>query len=362
MDDTNANGSSTSDPRFTGENATFWYNQLYNNQESSVPLETTSTFEAGEIVYKGAGHWRERSAPSLGNEIMTPGLANPTIKNNVISKITIGAMEDLGYTVDYDEAEAEVLSSVVTDVSDSNLDDDNAAIDPNNSTNNDNEQTGNIYNNNIEGSNNNDRLFGGGGNDTLFGLSGADFIGGDNDDDRLVGGSGNDILYGGSGNDRDSLYGDSSNDTLIGGRGDDNLDGGSNNDILIGGHGNDILTGGGGSDYFLYNINAAYQAEAIGTDTIFDLTAGRDSILLDKTTFTALSSNAGFGFSRANEFAVVGQDSLIASSAALIVFSSGTGNLFYNQNGSDAGLGGGGHFATLSNLDLISAENFKIAN
>ena len=285
VDNTNANGSSTSDPRFTGEKATFWYNQLYNNQESSVPLETESTFKAGDIVYKGAGHWRERSAPSLGNEIMTPGISNPAIQKNVISKITIGAMEDLGYTVNYDEAEAEVLNSTVTKVSDSNLDDDNAAIDTDDSTNNDNEQTGNINNNSIDGTNDADRLFGGGGDDTIRGFDGSDLIGGDNQNDILVAGNGEDTVYGGSGNDvvygqadddhllgesgNDKLYGEKSNDVLISGTGKDTLYGGDDNDIVYGQADDDRLLGESGNDKLYGEKSNDVLIGGTGKDTLY---------------------------------------------------------------------------------------------
>ena len=83
---------------------------------------------------------------------------------------------------------------------------------------------------------------------------------------------------------------------------------------------------------------------------------------MDKTTFTALTSQAGSGFSNANEFAVVSEDSLVAASDAFILYSSSTGNLFYNENGANAGLGNGGQFAILSNAPNLLAENFQIVD
>ena len=43
-------------------------------------------------------------------------------------------------------------------------------------------------------------------------------------------------------------------------------------------------------------------------------------------------------------------------------YSSSTGNLFYNENGAAAGLGSGGHFATLENAAELFANDFKISN
>jgi Ca2+-binding RTX toxin-like protein len=67
-----------------------------------------------------------------------------------------------------------------------------------------------------------------------------------------------------------------------------------------------------------------------------------------------------FGFSVASEFAKVASDALAATSEAFITYSSATGNLFYNQNGANAGLGSGGQFATLANLPDLTATDFCI--
>jgi len=83
-------------------------------------------------------------------------------------------------------------------------------------------------------------------------------------------------------------------------------------------------------------------------------------IALDKTTFDALESQGGFGFSIAREFAVVSADALVADSDAFILYSRSTGNLFYNENGATPGLGDGGHFATLQNAPDLVASDFQI--
>jgi Ca2+-binding RTX toxin-like protein len=134
----------------------------------------------------------------------------------------------------------------------------------------------------------------------------------------------------------------------------------TNDDLLAGGAGNDSLVGGTGSDLFLYNTNAAFSASAVGKDLLSDFSSGIDRMVLDKTTFTALNSVAGDGFSLNSEFAVVSSDAAAATSGALIVYSSASDNLFYNANGLASGLGSGSLFATLSNVDVLSADDFVV--
>ena len=236
--------------RFIGENATFWYNEIYDVEEDSVPTETAEFRVPNEeglgflLEERADGHWRERSAPSLGNEIMTPdaqlGVKDP------ISRITIGAMQDLGYTVDYSQADEEVPNSQISDSSspDTAISDNASQADGGGSDDPTENFRGDNSNNTIDGTNEEDELFGGGGNDTLNGLEGDDFISGDNDDDLLLGDIGNDSLKGGIG--LDTLKGNDGNDTLLGENDDDVLQGSFGSDILEGGAGNDTLSGGAG--------------------------------------------------------------------------------------------------------------------
>ncbi|WRH67209.1 MAG: Ig-like domain-containing protein [Planktothrix sp. GU0601_MAG3] len=139
------------------------------------------------------------------------------------------------------------------------------------------------------------------------------------------------------------------------------LNGGDGNDSLSGGAANDPLTGGLGADKFIYDTNAAFATSAVGVDTITDFTIGQgDKIVLDKTTFTSISSIPGTGFSIANEFAKVTTDALAATSAADIVYNTATGGLFYNQNGTAAGFGTGAKFLTLTNKPALTASQFLI--
>ncbi|MEH2069230.1 MAG: hypothetical protein V7K47_13890 [Nostoc sp.] len=166
----------------------------------------------------------------------------------------------------------------------------------------------------------------------------------------------NDAINGQGGNDK--IDGKSGNDLLRGGTGNDSLVGGAGNDTLIGGAGNDRLTGDVGTDYFLYNTNAAFVSSVIGQDTITDFKHSQgDKIILDKTTFSAINSTAGKGFSNVSDFKIISNG---ASSTAKIVYDPVSGNLFYNQNGSAAGFGSGGLFATLAGVPTITARDFII--
>jgi predicted outer membrane repeat protein len=175
-------------------------------------------------------------------------------------------------------------------------------------------------------------------------------IGGNNAKNRIIGKLGDDILIGRGGN-----------DVLIGNEGSDRLIGNVGNDLLNGGVGNDTLIGGGGSDRFIFNTGKSYRKAAPGKDLIRDFkNRDNDRIILDKTTFGALDSKAGRGFSVIAEFDVVNRDAAVASSDAVIVYNENNGKLFYNANGSNSGLGAGGVFAVLDNSPQLEANDFIV--
>lgn len=186
---------------------------------------------------------------------------------------------------------------------------------------------------------------------TLTGNGAIDGTG--NEIDNIIRGNNADnILSGGDGFDR--LFGGQGNDTLLGEGGDDRL---------TGNQGDDWLSGGLGADLFIYSTGTAYTAASLGVDTIDDFsTAERDKILLSKTTFTAITSNTGRGFSTASEWAIVTTDADAATSSAVIVYNSTNGNLFYNPNGTDAGFGTGGQWAILAGVPSIAPTDFSIVN
>jgi len=273
----------------------------------------------------------------------------------------------------------------------------------------------------LTGTANPETINGLGGNDKLSGLAGNDSLNGGAGNDTLNGGAGNDQLKGNGGNDiyivgtgdivtelaaqgtdlvqssisytlpanvekltltgttaingtgnglantingnnaKNTLNGSTGNDLIKGNGGVDKLLGGAGNDSLNGGAGNDTLTGGIGVDKFIYNTNTAFTTSAVGVDTITDFTIAQgDKIVLDKTTFPKISSVAGTGFSINSEFAKVNSDAVAATRAADIVYNTATGGLFYNQNGTAAGLGTGAKFLTLTNKPVLTENQFVI--
>lgn len=152
----------------------------------------------------------------------------------------------------------------------------------------------------------------------------------------------------GSGNGLNNVIrGNAGNNFLSAGAGDDTVDGlaggdsifaEAGNDLITGGAGNDFLNGGVGSDRFIYATGTVFSSASIGTDTIADFTPGQDLIVLSRQTF-GLTSGIGGGLLGANDFATVAIDTLAATSAALIVYSTTTGILYYNLNRTVAGLG-----------------------
>ncbi|MEB3189974.1 MAG: Calx-beta domain-containing protein [Snowella sp.] len=153
-------------------------------------------------------------------------------------------------------------------------------------------------------------------------------------------------VIGGMGSDR--LTGNSLANTLSGGNGDDLISGAAGDDNIYGQAGNDFLNGGAGIDTFYYTgslTGATTATNLFGLDTLSDFTSAQDKIALSKATF-GLTAAAGAAIG--TEFATVNDISEVETSAAKIVYSLGTGSLFYNQNGATAGLGtNGGEFANL---------------
>jgi hypothetical protein len=88
-------GAGTSNPIFTGANATAQYNQIFGTNSRGVPVE------AGGGSGTADSHWRETV---FTNELMT-GWAGPGT-NLPLSRVTVGSLADLGYTVNYAAADA----------------------------------------------------------------------------------------------------------------------------------------------------------------------------------------------------------------------------------------------------------------
>jgi Ca2+-binding RTX toxin-like protein len=380
--------------------------------------DTINTVGGNDIINSGAGN--DTIYTGDGNDTIDGGAGNDTIDGGAGNDVMTGGTGNDTYIVDSTgdivtetstlSTEIDTVKASITYTLGANLENliltGSAAING----------TGNSLNNQLTGNQGNNILNGGAGNDTLDGGNGDDTLEGGAGNDTLIASSGKDVMRGGTGNDTyivgvlnddiiienadegidtvqapytsaqgytlganlenlilleggtdgtgnsldNILTGNSNNNTLSGEGGKDTLIGGDGNDTLIGGAGDDILTGGNGGDFFLYNTNAAFSSAAIGSDRITDFVKGSDKIILDKTTFTALQSSAGNGFSIINEFAVVSSNAVAAISSAKIVYNQSSGTLFYNQNGVASGFGTGAEFANFTGNPSLTASDFVI--
>ncbi len=209
--------------------------------------------------------------------------------------------------------------------------------------------TGNGSDNIIEGNAGANQLSGGsGGRDTLIGGDGDDIYTIDGDDlvQEEVGGGIDTILssvtvdldnrsinnverlvltgngdINGTGNDlaANDITGNSGSNTLRGLGGEDILRGNGGDDVLVGGTGSDTLTGGDGADQFVFGRESE---ELNTTDTVLDFLTSADKIVLDRTAFGAIQTQAGNELN-ASEFSST-------DTGAIIYHNSTTGELFYN--------------------------------
>jgi Ca2+-binding RTX toxin-like protein len=149
----------------------------------------------------------------------------------------------------------------------------------------------------------------------------------------------------------DQLTGSTGNDTLIGGAGNDILTGDSGDDILTGGSGNDTLSGGTGRDQFIFSTGTRFKRRQDGIDKILDFVQGDDKIVLSKKMFKGLKKVS---------FASVKSVAKAQTSPAMITYVQKTGSLYYNQNKSAKGFGGGGQFADLTDGLALSVGDFTL--
>jgi Ca2+-binding RTX toxin-like protein len=162
---------------------------------------------------------------------------------------------------------------------------------------------------------------------------------------EFSGGAGNDWLNGKGTDTPIKAFGNAGNDTLKGGEGNDTLIGGAGSDLLVGNGGNDVLIGGNGPDTYGFSLQSS-----LGVSTIKNFVSGTDQIKLDLA-----------GGLDVSEYAVVNNNAAAAISDAIVTYSLGTGDLFYNQNGSQAGYGNGGQFATLEGSNTLAYTDFTVS-
>jgi len=149
--------------------------------------------------------------------------------------------------------------------------------------------------------------------------------------------TGNYMIDAGPGNDK--VNGGSGNDQLIGGSGNDKINGGAGDDIITGGAGSDKINGGSGLDTIVLNSMK-------GIDKIFGFSVADDTIAIDHSVFTSLTTIA------ANNF-VTG--TAAADANDFLIYNSSNGHLQYDADGN--GAGAAVQIAVIgAHLDLTSAD------
>jgi Ca2+-binding RTX toxin-like protein len=239
-----------------------------------------------------------------------------------------------------------------------------------------------------------DTLNGTADDDILYGLGGNDVLVGGAGNDALIGGSGADKMSGGTGNDtydvdtsRDTvseatgagtdtvlsnltsytlganvenlvlqgaavngtgnalannLQGNGAANVLSGMAGDDTIDGGAGADKLIGGAGNDILVGGPGDDIFRFEKIALSETTNVDTISDFRPLSENDVFELENAIFKKLTATGALS---ADNFHA-SNDGTPLDANDFIQYDAGTGKLYYDADGSGAGVAT--HFATLT--------------
>jgi Ca2+-binding RTX toxin-like protein len=215
-------------------------------------------------------------------------------------------------------------------------------------------------------------IHGNSGNNVLNGLGGADMLyGGAGDDTFFVDNVADKVFeYAGEGNDTvqssvtfslagqyietlllvgaDAINGTGNNqaNTLVGNSAVNVLNGGGGDDALHGGLGNDTLTGGAGMDGFWFDTALG----AGNVDTITDFSAVDDTIVLDRTVFSAIAAD-GMLASGAFVLGTAAQDA-----DDRIVYDKATGTLWYDADGN--GSGAAVQFAHVNPGTTITAADF----
>jgi serralysin len=218
----------------------------------------------------------------------------------------------------------------------------------------------------LDGGVGNDTLDGGAGSDSMSGGAGNDFFILDSAGDRVSDSAGTDTILlrtgsislggiyvenvtGDIAGQAFSITGNSLANVLTGGALADTINGGVGNDTLIGGLGADSLIGGTGLDQFIFNAALG----AANVDTLQGYSVADDTILLDRTIFTAFGSSGTLadGAFKAGAAATDADDR--------IIYNSGTGALLYDADG----VGGTAavQFATLTGVSgIINNTEFLI--
>ena len=108
-------GIGTNNPVYVGTNGVQAYNSVFRNADTSVPLYEVSTTTPPSYDGSYGTHWRDSvfnsyTTPPIYGELMTANYpVNGFLGQPVpayLSRVTVGALDDFGYTVSYAGAEA----------------------------------------------------------------------------------------------------------------------------------------------------------------------------------------------------------------------------------------------------------------
>ena len=213
--------------------------------------------------------------------IMIPGVGTilgsyaATITATDAGAITNQAINELLGTFDVSQSliDANLLSSITVDVTDTSALTDSATVGSLAEVNLLGSTGGSDNPDLIEGTSGDDILSGGLGDDRLYGYGG---------NDTLSGGEDNDLLRGGDGN--DTLNGDEGNDLLIAGAGSDILNGGTGNDVMVIENTNYFSIDGGDGEDILMLAGNGHTLESVNLSNIevIDITGeGANTVILD---------------------------------------------------------------------------------
>ncbi len=152
----------------------------------------------------------------------------------------------------------------------------------------------------------------------------------------------------------DFIHARGGNDAVSGGAGRDFLFGDAGNDKLSGGAGGDYLTCGSGNDHFVFNT----ALDGVNNvDIIFDFKPADDTIDLSHSIFHQAGS-AGHTLTTA-AFKVFDDASDKLDKSDRILYVKGTGNLFYDADGSGTKYHGI-EFATVDGHPALTHNDFHI--
>ncbi|PVE23015.1 hypothetical protein DC522_18150 [Microvirga sp. KLBC 81] len=148
--------------------------------------------------------------------------------------------------------------------------------------------------------------------------------------------------------------GSAANDYFVGGTGRDTLSGGAGNDKINGGAGSDTLKGDAGRDLFVFNTRLG----ATNVDKILRFSVRDDGFQLDNAIFKKLGAGTAASPKQLkSDFFTIG--AAAQDTNDYIIYNKSTGALYYDADGSGAGLAV--KFATVSpNLTTMSARDFFV--